>query len=189
MFQLTPNFFPKSLTSINASNNMVSELENGTFTQNEKITLVDLRNNLLTNIATDAFSIVRGPNAKSPQVYLSGNVLECRCSLEWLTTFEKGDLNIQDYDLLNCSHLLTKEVHLRMCNIFIMSVFLQQHKLSEIAKPELLCPYTRFCTDCWCCGFDSCDCNQVCPTGCQCHRDNQHLSNIVNCDGVGKCTF
>lgn len=55
-------------------------------------------------------------------------------------------------------------------------------KQSELLASVHLCPYTSHCFAlCYCCDFDACDCEMICPINCTCYYDHSWNTNIVDC--------
>lgn len=47
---------------------------------------------------------------------------------------------------------------------------------------NFLCRYKSHCFAlCHCCEFDACDCEMICPTGCNCYYDSTWQTNIIDC--------
>ncbi len=54
--------------------------------------------------------------------------------------------------------------------------------LVEARSDQFLCKYQTHCFSlCQCCQFDSCDCEMICPEGCNCYHDNSWSKNIIQC--------
>lgn len=54
--------------------------------------------------------------------------------------------------------------------------------LLSVDSSNFLCRYKSHCFAlCHCCEFDACDCEMICPTGCNCYYDSTWQTNIIDC--------
>lgn len=50
---------------------------------------------------------------------------------------------------------------------------------------NFLCRYKSHCFAlCHCCEFDACDCEMICPNGCNCYYDSSWQTNIIDCSSM-----
>lgn len=50
---------------------------------------------------------------------------------------------------------------------------------------NFLCRYKSHCFAlCHCCEFDACDCEMICPNGCNCYYDSTWQTNIIDCSSM-----
>lgn len=142
--------------------------------------IVNLTFNELTTISSNPMEISITQIYSPPVFYLRGNPVRCDCELGWLKDWSLGRIpgNVEplpqfgDLDQLQC-----------------YTTFVGSNRtagdltLINAHREEFLCPYSRKCApECVCCGFDSCHCNSVCPTGCTCFiGDSRLLLNRVSC--------
>ncbi|VDK43422.1 unnamed protein product [Anisakis simplex] len=174
----TVNILPASLWSIDLTSNRLRYIQDGAFANMLKLTMLDLRNNSLTELREA--SVSANERKHRLRVMLSGNPLECVCSLRWIVhAATKTSPMVLDLTDLYCSHLLSHHNH-----TLLLLTDADRHG-------DLLCKYESSCAEqCACCFHQhSCFCRSVCPIGCTCwHSAAPHVNrmgkNIVECNNV-----
>uniref|UniRef100_F1KWW6 Chondroadherin-like protein n=1 Tax=Ascaris suum TaxID=6253 RepID=F1KWW6_ASCSU len=171
----TVNVLPNGLWSVDLTNNKISYIQDGAFSNMPKLTIVDLRNNSLNELREAAVSSEMRKHRL--RVLLSGNPLNCMCSLRWIVqATTKTSPTIVDLTNVYCSHIFSRNTRLLLTD--------------ADTRGELLCKYDASCAEqCTCCFQQSCYCKSICPKGCTCwHSAAPHVTrmgrNIVECEGV-----
>lgn len=176
--ELSGELLPTSIQKLNVSHNGLLALAEKTFHAKGNLSWVDLRHNRLESLNQSSLTLKEGGNRTAPfHLYLLGNPLKCLCTLDWLKVYDSSAALLSpstplviDYTDLSCTSLSGGH---------------QSQLLREMVKSDFLCSYDVICSDmCPCCDFDICDCNNVCPDGCDCFYDSTLSVNIVQCSGA-----
>ncbi|TMS37532.1 hypothetical protein L596_004444 [Steinernema carpocapsae] len=173
----TINVFPHSVRLLDISSNHIKHISEKAFGHLEKLIMIDLRSNFLSEIKENAVGSETALQKR--QVYVSGNPLVCSCSLRWMMHPEtKESPVVMDVNDIVCAHSVHPD-HLMSLN-------------QADASQQLLCKYQSECLKgCDCClqPVGECACQSTCPPGCTCwHSVSASLSrpgqNVVHCHRV-----
>lgn len=168
---------PDNIESLFLNNNLIEEIESGTFAHKANLTKVVLNANKLRFLDMSALSLPLVPDYRNvPEFYLGDNLLHCDCKMEWLhrineLSYLRQYPRVMDLDSIMCTMEHSRGEHVRA--------------LAELTSKDFVCKYEHHCFAlCHCCDFDACDCKMTCPTGCTCYHDPTWGSNIVDCGGA-----
>lgn len=170
-----------SIETLLINNNLINEINDGTFLNKQNLIKVNLRNNQLRKFNIAALSLTTKSvgtttsKKNTPNFYLANNPIHCDCTMEWIQKINRinGNYpNVIDLNSINC----TMELKKRGTN---------SRGLMSLKSNEFLCGYTTHCFAlCHCCEYDACDCKMTCPDGCNCYYNHAWSSNIVNCGNL-----
>lgn len=168
---------PDNIESLFLNNNLIDEIEAGTFAHKANLTKVVLNANKLRLLDMPALSLPIVPDYRNvPEFYLGDNLLHCDCKMEWLhrineLSYLRQYPRVMDLDSIMCTMEHSRGDHVR--------------PLAELTSKDFVCKYEHHCFAlCHCCDFDACDCKMTCPAGCTCYHDPTWSSNIVDCGGA-----
>ena len=121
--------------------------------------------------------------------YFASNPFVCNCHLDWFSQINNDHHimsalssaasshfpHVVDMDRISCSVLQNQ------------TTAVTERPISHVSREEFLCHYDTHCLPgCMCCDFFACDCQIRCPReGCQCFRDAEWSTNIVQCSDGG----
>ncbi|KAK6749396.1 hypothetical protein RB195_001792 [Necator americanus] len=164
------NMLPAGLKQADLSNNRISFVQDGALSLMEKLALLDLKGNQLTELKETTMA---GPRTRL-RLFLEGNPLKCHCGLRWLLHAKsKTSPVVLDLPRLSCSLLLDENQRL---NLTIADQLNQ-----------LICKYERFCPEsCSCCEEVKCSCRSECPQQCQCYRSS-NMERLRNAQNIAIC--
>uniref|UniRef100_A0A336LW85 CSON001803 protein n=1 Tax=Culicoides sonorensis TaxID=179676 RepID=A0A336LW85_CULSO len=172
--KLNAKSIPDNIENFFINNNLIDDIEPGTFLQKTNLTKVILSGNLLQHLEMSALTLpVVQETRNIPEFYLANNLFHCDCKLEWLhrineLSYLRQYPKVNDIDEIKCTLEHTRGTHERL--------------LLELNNEDFLCKYDQHCFAlCHCCDFDACDCKMTCPTGCTCYHDPAWNTNIVDC--------
>jgi hypothetical protein len=122
--------------------------------------------------------------------YFAENPFICNCHLHWFTQINT------DHELLSTSVSSPSSSHFPhvvdmdriSCSVLNnQTTSVVERLLSQVDREEFLCRYDSHCLPgCMCCDFFACDCQIRCPRdGCQCFRDAEWSTNVVQCSEGG----
>ncbi|VDN01738.1 unnamed protein product [Thelazia callipaeda] len=171
IMSLSGEQIPNTLETIDLRDNIIHNIENGTFRNKSSLISINLRNNALSILQKEAFEVDNLSSTHSVRLKVSDNPLICSCEMDWILTNEqeKSQIDISDDNQAKCSHRFDK----------------RKIQLSELTKDDLLCSYKQICEpNCICCQYGNCDCKSKCPQGCNCYHDATFIKNIVRCSAL-----
>ncbi|RWS27335.1 toll-like protein [Leptotrombidium deliense] len=176
--EMSASSIPNQIETLILRNNKISVIQPFAFVAKHNVTLVDLRNNSLSNLDINALRLKAITSTKPlPNFHVSENPYLCDCNMEWLQRINSLDSTRQypkivDLDAVTCKlpfHRETPHIALMKAN-----------------SSNFLCKYRSHCFAlCHCCDFDACDCEMMCPENCTCYYDQTWSTNIVDCSAKG----
>lgn len=169
--ELTSSMLPKYVRVVNLEHNNIASL--GFYALHNKVNLsaISLRYNSIKSFSEPSIRLSNIDKGQQPQLLLSNNLLECTCTLAWITLIGKLQKRgsyprIVGYETLMCRHPVNN-----------MSV-----QIASLPESEFFCNYMDYCPHvCYCCDFTACDCEIVCPADCTCLHNSDWTTNIVKC--------
>ena len=168
--------FPGSLETLLLNDNKISSLAPYTFYHMTRLVKVDLSVNEITSFSENAIRLQathHDDEDNYPSFNLGGNPIACDCKMQWFKSVnQKNKLkhfpHIVDIESIYCQLMDTQ-----------VKTFIP---LVDARSDQFLCSYSTHCFSlCQCCQFDSCDCEMICPEGCNCFHDNSWSKNIIQC--------
>ena len=173
---IIPYQFPPKIHHIDLSNNLISSIQDRSFSYLLNIRTVDLSANKLSRIN------VKGVETSyrlitRPEFVIRFNPLVCDCHLGWLKDWLMGTSKTME-----TLPSFTSPTFLSCESPFHGNTI----KVAQAERSSFLCKYDRFCSEgCTCCSFD-CHCHYICPQGCQCYRGDSVLRvQRVECQAAG----
>ena len=176
LVQIEAKSFLENLETLLLNDNKISTMAPYTFYSQSKLAKVDLSVNELSSFSENAIRLATDSSSsrsQQPIFNLGGNPIACDCNMMWFKTVNEQSKmasypHIVDIESIYCQ-LVDTEV-----KTFI--------PLVEARNDQFLCRYQTHCFSlCQCCQFDSCDCEMICPKGCNCFHDNSWSKNIIQC--------
>lgn len=164
--------FPENIETLLLNDNKIRTVAPYAFFKQNKLVKVDLSVNEISSFSENAIRLSTDIK-QVPAFNLGGNPIACNCEMQWFKSVnEKNKMKqypfIVDLESIYCQ-LMNTEV-----KTFI--------PLVETRNDQFLCSYQTHCFSlCQCCQFDSCDCEMICPDGCNCYHDNSWSKNIIQC--------
>ena len=170
---LAPVNVPDSVETLLLNDNNIAELMPYTFFKKSKLVKVDLSVNELSSISQTSLRL-SSEVSFTPQFLLGGNPIICDCEMQWFKSINDNNNSIQRYpSIADLESIYCKLVYTTQ-QAFI--------PLVDARSDQFLCSYSTHCFSlCQCCQFDSCDCEMICPEGCNCFHDNSWSKNIIQC--------
>lgn len=181
--EIGPMNVPNSIEFFYVNNNNISRIHANTFIDKVKLTRVDMYNNALQKIQMQQFRISPSMSAETtgeskhtdtplPVFYMSGNPIQCDCSMEWLQRINNFTSRqypkIVDLNNIECVMPHSRSVYVR--------------PIETVDITEFVCPYKRHCFSlCNCCDQNGCECDMTCPKNCSCYHDTTWATNVIDC--------
>lgn len=144
------NTLPDRLVALNAAGNQISSIHQFSFKNKPALRFVDLRNNSLSNLDSNALQLepmITVPELL-PEFFISDNPFYCDCNMEWLQRINDNlgsgrYPRIMDLELVQCALPFGQSIV----------------PLLRANSSNFLCKYKSHCFAlCHCCDFDACDC-------------------------------
>ncbi|KAK0040642.1 strain BS90 toll-like receptor [Biomphalaria pfeifferi] len=170
---LLRNQLPRSLETLDISNNNIHQISSHTFKTLSNLRYVDLSVNNLTTLSQDEVEIAYNLLSR-PTFNLVYNPLVCDCKLEWLKDWYDGKFK-------DTGTLPTFQTTLTYgC---ISPLYSTKMPITSLRSDEFLCHYEKHCDKtCVCCDYDVCHCKYTCPSSCQCYIGDKFLNiHQVHC--------
>ncbi|XP_014665738.1 PREDICTED: uncharacterized protein LOC106807798 [Priapulus caudatus] len=177
---LGPSTFPGSIQTIDLESNEISDISPYTFSRKPSLKTVNFRQNRLTTLRSEAIKVsVPSADAQRPAFSIGINDYFCSCDMAYLLTVNaKGSVG----------HASIRDLNRVYCRTYYNPT--PTNWLVDVDKKDFLCPYEEqcvLCSKCDCVGRPLCDCYHVCPTGCECWRDQSwSMTNLVTCSSSGQ---
>ncbi|RWS21476.1 Protein toll-like protein [Leptotrombidium deliense] len=176
--EISASSIPNQIETLMLRHNKISKIKAFTFVAKRNLTLVDLRNNNVSNLQKNSLLLNSIYSTMPlPNFYISDNPYLCDYDMQWLQLQNRINVtgqypNIVDLDAVTCKQRFpNKTSHIARINA-TSSNFLYQ--------------YTTHCFAlCNCCEFDDCGCEMICPENCSCYHDESWSKNIVDCSAKG----
>lgn len=206
---LNEETIPNGLIEIDVEDNFITYIEINTFANKNRLTRVNLRNNLLSRLESKLFFHKINQN-HDLELLLATNPFDCDCSLEWLMILQAAapqNLQIVDLEEIACTSPIQRR---RLTTTMTMTTtsgsgqgrlnseplrnsselkanirkLIEQSSTRIVEEhQQFLCKYENHChTLCQCCDYEAtCDCYMKCPTDCSCYYETTWQTNVVDC--------